>query len=307
MRPTFERPEMYLLLFAAALLGAAAETLDFCVDDGTWTTVAGSGAWAFGSSYGGEDCLLEPTRANGGGARAWTDGRSWGDAATTFRVINTNLRRQAGVYARLAALGFATNADADKLLAKFTGYGCFLYVDNDGTAASGGGTLRLVRGDYDSHAVLATSDAVVWRRDVWADVTLRAVGGALSCAYVPSDGAAATEVAADDSTYASGAVGANVYRQETTGGARNYYFERVEIDAPRRRRRAAAAPGPAAATPAPTPRPSAAAPGPAAPRRANAAAHAGADAAADSRRPRGGRTRRRAAAALAAVRAVVRS
>merc|ERR550514_1719563 len=215
---------MYLLLFAAALLGAAAETLDFCVDDGTWTT-------ASGSSYGGEDCLLEPTRANGGGARAWTDGRSWGDAATTFRVINTNLRRQAGVYARLAALGFATNADADKLLAKFTGYGCFLYVDNDGTAASGGGRLRLVRGDYDDHAVLAESDDVVWRRDVWADVTLRAVGGALSCSYVPSDGAAATEVAADDSTYASGAVGVNVYRQETNGGARNYYFERVEIDA----------------------------------------------------------------------------
>ena len=72
MRPTFERPEMYLLLFAAALLGAAAETLDFCVDDGTWTTVAGSGAWAFGSSYGGEDCpalrlTLLPSNGSGAG------------------------------------------------------------------------------------------------------------------------------------------------------------------------------------------------------------------------------------------------
>ena len=118
-------------------------------------------------------------------------------------------------------------------------------------------------------------------------MTLRAVGGAPSCSYVPSEGTAATEVAADDSTYASGAVGVNVYRQETIA-ARAHYFERVEIDAPRRRSAAgAAAPGPR--------RPRRCQRRGRAPRRrprgghagANAAAHAGADAAADSRRPRG--------------------
>ena len=146
------------MLFAAAL-GAAADA-DFCVDDGTWTTVAGSGVGLRLVMRRG----LPAEPASGNAARARGRTNSWGDAATTFSVINTNLDSRRSLAARRARPATSAARTSSPRVHRLK---LLLYVDNDGTAASGGGTLRLVRGDYDSHAVLATSDAVVWRRDVW--------------------------------------------------------------------------------------------------------------------------------------------
>ena len=261
-------------LAAVALLGAAAETLDFCVDDGR------RGRRSPARVRSSPRLVVRrrglPARADVGErrfARAWTDGRSWGDAAATFRLINTYMRRQAGVCPRGSARSASRRTPTrDKLLAKFTGYGCFLYVDNDGMAASGGGTLG-------SCAATTTATRCLPSPTPCGGATCGptspcARSAARSCAYVPSDGAAATEIAADDATYASGGVGGNAHRQN--GGGRAIGTSSASRSTSSRRRRGR--------TPRPRARGGHAGADAAADAGADAAARADADAAADGRR-----------------------